>query len=117
MRDAYSVVECCEWLPAVLTGVRHSGDIARSRCAYGHKLMWNEEWGGLPPEEFFRGLDQRLAALRMNMPDESFTADKPVGTCVRNGPTGLDSRLMLSSLEVLSIVMSVPSVQESGNIL
>lgn len=80
MCDAYSVVECCEWLPAVLTGVRHSGEIVRSRCAYGHKLMWNEEWGGLPPEDFFRGLDQRLADLRRNMPDEALTADRPVGT-------------------------------------
>lgn len=80
MRDAYSVVECCEWLPAVLTGVQHSGAIVRSRCAYGHKLMWNEEWGGLPPENFFSRLDPRLSDLRRNMPDEASTADQPVGT-------------------------------------
>ncbi|MDR0976553.1 MAG: ribulokinase, partial [Prevotellaceae bacterium] len=33
---AYSIVEHCEWLPALLTGVKSSKDIVRSRCACGH---------------------------------------------------------------------------------
>lgn len=76
---AYSIVECCEWLPAVLTGVKHAKDIVRSRCVQGHKAMWNEKWGGLPPEEFLAGLDPRLAGLRSRLFEDTKTADQPVG--------------------------------------
>jgi L-ribulokinase len=76
---AYSIVEYCEWLPAVLTGVKHVKDIVRSRCAQGHKAMWNEKWGGLPPEEFLAGLDPRLAGFRARLFEETSTADQPVG--------------------------------------
>ncbi len=77
---AYSFVECCEWLPALLTGVSRAEDIVRSRCAQGHKSMWNDRWGGLPPEEFLAGLDPLLAGLRDRLFERTETADKPVGT-------------------------------------
>lgn len=76
---AYSIVEYCEWLPAVLTGVKRSCDIVRSRCAQGHKAMWSAEWGGLPPEEFLAGVDPLLAGFRARMFEGTETADKPVG--------------------------------------
>lgn len=76
---AYSIVECCEWLPAVLTGVEKTEDIVRSRCACGHKAMWNDKWGGLPPEEFLCKLDPCLAGFRERLFTETETADKPVG--------------------------------------
>lgn len=76
---AYSIVEYCEWLPAVLTGVGRACDIVRSRCAEGHKAMWNERWGGLPPEEFLAGIDPLLAGFRARLFDKTETADKPVG--------------------------------------
>jgi L-ribulokinase len=76
---AYSIVEYCEWLPAVLTGVHAAKDIVRSRCAEGHKAMWNERWGGLPPEEFLVSLDPLLAGFRDRLFTETRTADQPVG--------------------------------------
>lgn len=77
---AYSIVEYCEWLPAVLTGVTNSKDIVRSRCACGHKAMWHKSWGGLPSEEFLQALDPKLAGFRTRLFDNTETADKPVGT-------------------------------------
>ncbi|MBQ0074762.1 MAG: ribulokinase [Prevotella sp.] len=77
---AYSIVEVCDWLPAVLTGVKRSEDIIRSRCSYGHKALWHPEWGGLPTEEFFVALEPKLAGFSLRMPTTSFTADNPVGT-------------------------------------
>ncbi len=77
---AYSIVEYCDWLPALITGVKHSRDIVRSRCASGHKAMWHESWGGLPDEEFLTTLDPLLAGFRARLFDKTETADKPVGT-------------------------------------
>ena len=41
--------------------------------------MWHASWGGLPPESFFERVDPFLAPFRRAIPDESFTADNPVG--------------------------------------
>lgn len=78
-RKAYSIVEHCEWLPALLTGVKASRDIVRSRCACGHKAMWHERWGGLPDEKFLTTLDPLLAGFRERLFEKTETADKPVG--------------------------------------
>lgn len=76
---AYSIVEYCEWLPALITGVKTSKEIVRSRCACGHKTMWHTKWGGLPSEEFLTTLDPLLAGFRDRLFTDTETADKPVG--------------------------------------
>ena len=76
---AYSIVEHCEWMPALLTGVQSSKEIVRSRCACGHKTMWHPKWNGLPSEEFLTTLDPLLAGFRDRLFSETETADKPVG--------------------------------------
>jgi L-ribulokinase len=84
VRDkAYSIVEHCEWMPALLTGVRTSDAIVRSRCANGHKAMWNPSWGGLPSEEFLTTLDPLLQGFRARLFTDTSTADKPVGTLTK----------------------------------
>lgn len=77
---AYDIVEYCDWLPAVLTGVKHSSEIVRGRCAAGHKAMWSEKWGGLPPESFFTGIDPLLSGFRDRISAKTATAGQPVGT-------------------------------------
>ncbi len=77
---AYSIIECCEWLPAVLTGVKDVNHIIRSRCACGHKALWHKEWGGLPSEDFLVSLEPKLAGFRARLFTETETAEKPVGT-------------------------------------
>ncbi|MCW1734222.1 ribulokinase [Anaerorudis cellulosivorans] len=76
---AYSIVEHCEWMPALLTGVKRAKDIVRSRCACGHKAMWHAKWGGLPSEEFLTALDPLLSGFRDRLFTDTFTADVPVG--------------------------------------
>lgn len=76
---AHSIVEYCEWLPALITGVKASKDIVRSRCANGHKAMWHESWGGLPGEDFLTTLDPLLKGFRSRLFEKTETADKPVG--------------------------------------
>ena len=54
---AFSWVEHCDWIPAMLTGITDPLKLKRSRCAAGHKAMWHTDWDGLPSEEFLTKLD------------------------------------------------------------
>ncbi|MCK9524839.1 MAG: ribulokinase [Limnochordia bacterium] len=76
---AYSWVEICDWIPGVLTGTSHPKILKRSRCAAGHKAMWHEDWGGLPPEEFLTRLDPLLAGLRDRLFTDTYTSDEKAG--------------------------------------
>lgn len=78
-RAAYSWVEHCDWIPAVLTGNTNPKTLKRSRCAAGHKAMWHEAFGGLPSEEFLVALDPLLSGLRDRLFKETFTCDVAAG--------------------------------------
>ncbi|KAG5488403.1 hypothetical protein JIQ42_00005 [Leishmania sp. Namibia] len=77
---AYGIVGCCEWLPALFTGVKSYHKLIRSRCACRHKAMWHESWGGFPPRSVFDQLHPLLGLFRSRMHDTTETVDKPVGT-------------------------------------
>ena len=76
---AYSIVEHCDWMPALITGVTTPEQMYRSRCASGHKAVWLEEWGGLPSEEFLTELDPVLAGFRSRLFTETCSSDMKVG--------------------------------------
>jgi L-ribulokinase len=76
---AYSWVEHCDWIPALLTGAKSVSEIKRSRCAAGHKAMWHEKWGGLPSEEFLVAVDPLLSGLRERLYKETYTIDMQAG--------------------------------------
>ncbi len=76
---AGSFVEHCDLMPALLAGETDPKKIARSRCASGHKAMFNAEWGGLPPQEFFSRVDKNLNGIVAKLYEETHTADKKVG--------------------------------------
>lgn len=78
-RAAYSWVEHCDWIPALLTGNTNPKTLKRSRCAAGHKAMWHEAFDGLPSEEFLTALDPMLAGLRERLYKETFTCDIAAG--------------------------------------
>jgi len=78
-RAAYSWVEHCDWIPALLTGDTNPKTLKRSRCAAGHKAMWHELFGGLPSEEFLTTLDRSLAGLRDRLFKDTFTCDVAAG--------------------------------------
>ena len=76
---AFSWVEHCDWIPALLTGKTDPLQIKRSRTAAGHKAMWHASWQGLPSEAFLVKLDPLLAGLRARLYTETFTGDVAVG--------------------------------------
>jgi L-ribulokinase len=79
MQKAYSWVEHCDWIPAILTGNTGPHEIKRSRCAAGHKAMWHPDFGGLPAEEFLVMLDPLLKGLRERLFSETYTCEVKVG--------------------------------------
>jgi len=76
---AFSWIEHADWIPALLTGNNDPLRIKRSRCAAGHKAMWNEEWSGLPPEDFLVKVDSLLKGLRSRLYTDTYTSDKSAG--------------------------------------
>lgn len=79
-RAAYSWVEHCDWIPALLTGTTDPLTMMRSRCAAGHKAMWHASFSGLPSDEFLSKLDPVLEGLRGRLFEKTFTSDVCIGT-------------------------------------
>jgi L-ribulokinase len=82
---AVSFLEHCEWIPALLGGIRDLGEIKRSRCTAGHKGLWHSgpmpdsppgsESGGYPPREFFEAVDPRLGPVYQSLGTENWPSD------------------------------------------
>jgi L-ribulokinase len=88
---ASSWVECCDFIPGLLTGTIDPLVMKRSRCAAGHKAMFNDSWGGLPAEDFLARLHPKLGRLRRRLYEKSETSQKVAGklTAQWAGRTGL----------------------------
>ena len=76
---AFSWIEHCDWIPALLTGMTDPLQVKRSRCAAGHKAMWHAEFDGLPAEEFLVRLDPLLSGLRSRLYKDTFTCEVKAG--------------------------------------
>lgn len=78
-KAAHSWVEHCDWIPAVLCGLKDPRLIRRSRCAAGHKAMWHASWQGLPDARFLGAFDGRLATIRERLYVDTYTAGEIAG--------------------------------------
>jgi L-ribulokinase len=74
-----TALEHCDMIVAVLCGVRDPADAPRSVCAMGHKWMYNEELGGLPPETFLTSVDPLLSGVRNKLAGEYGTSAQIAG--------------------------------------
>jgi len=76
---AWSWVEHCDWIPALLTGITDPMQLKRSRCAAGHKAMWHAQFEGLPSEEFLSRLDPGLSGIRSRLYSDTYTCEVKAG--------------------------------------
>ncbi len=98
-REAYSAVEHCDWIPALLTGKENPNIIKRGRCSSGHKCMWNEKCNGYPDRAFFSALDPKLAEIRDTLSETTYTLDNSAGIMTK----AWSERLGLNSDVVVGI--------------
>jgi L-ribulokinase len=75
----HSFVECCDYLPALLSGDTRPDHIARGICAAGHKAMYSDSWGGLPDRDFLAAVDPALADLPGRLYEKAQTSDRVAG--------------------------------------
>jgi L-ribulokinase len=78
-KNAWSWVEHCDWIPALITGKTDPLKMKRGRCAAGHKAMWHDDFNGLPDEKFLIKLDPVLTGLRERLFSKTYTCDTEVG--------------------------------------
>jgi L-ribulokinase len=78
-RRLVTALEHCDMVAATLCGITAPDQVQRSVCAMGHKWMWNESLGGLPPEEFLTKVDARLAGVRARLAGRYATSDQLAG--------------------------------------
>ena len=76
---AYSFVEICDYIPAVLSGEIRPDKIMRSVCAAGHKAMYSNDWGGLPDREYLAALDPALADMRDRLYEKAVPSNHVAG--------------------------------------
>jgi L-ribulokinase len=74
-----TALEHCDMVAAVLCGITEPAQVPRSICAMGHKWMWNETLGGLPPEEFLVKVDPLLAGVRAKLGGNYATSERIAG--------------------------------------
>jgi L-ribulokinase len=77
---AYSWVEHCDWMPAMLSNTPLS-EMKRSRCAAGHKALWHESWK--MPFEFLGKLCGHLEDYQETMGSQTYTSDQVAGKLSR----------------------------------
>ena len=72
-------VEHCDWIPFLLSGGNKASELKRGVCSAGHKALYAEEFGGLPPEEFFASLDPLLKGFASKAFDRTYTSAEAAG--------------------------------------
>ncbi len=97
-RATHRFMEAGDWIIYLLTGQE-----SMSPCSAGFKFMWTPE-EGYPPEEFFIGLDQRMADLREKLipEDRILSLDTCAGTVSRAGSelTGLPEGIPVAPMRI-----------------
>ena len=72
-------LEHCDMVAAVLCGIEDPAQMPRSVCAMGHKWMWNQALGGLPPEDFLTAVDPLLAGVHQKLKGRYLSSDHIAG--------------------------------------
>ena len=74
----FTWLECSDYIPIVLAGLRDIKDVKRSICSAGHKAMYSKDWGGYPDEEFLTKLSPGMGKLKKTL-DKAYPVNEIAG--------------------------------------
>ena len=74
-----SAFEHCDMIAATLCGITSPAEVQRSVCAMGHKWLWNQKWGGFPPQSFLSKLDPLFDGIVEKLSGPVLTSDHLAG--------------------------------------
>ena len=91
-------IEICDYIPALLSGIKNPKQVKRSICAAGHKAMYNEIWGGLPDDEFLEKIDSLFKGIRKKLYDKAYPSNEIAGYLCKewSKKTGLPEGIPIS---------------------
>ncbi|MBV8251995.1 MAG: ribulokinase [Chitinophaga sp.] len=95
----YTWVEHCDWIPFLLTGGTHVSQLKRGICSAGHKALYAEAFGGLPPDSFFSAIDPLLQHIDRQLFSQTYTSGEAAGHLSREWA----ERLGLSTEVIIGI--------------
>jgi L-ribulokinase len=96
--SAYSFVEICDWIPAMLVGDTKPENIKRGICAAGHKALYNDEWNGLPASNFLEKFSSGISELRKRIGFKAFSSEERAGYLSKEwaGKLGLSTNVSVA---------------------
>lgn len=78
-RATHGWMECCDFVPAYITGTLAPSALTRGICAAGHKAMYHTSWGGPPAEQLLESLAPGFGRYRSRYGTGVRSAVHPVG--------------------------------------
>jgi L-ribulokinase len=72
-------VELADFVPGYITGNMNPRTMPRGICAAGHKALWHDSWGGMPPKKFLDKLGPGLSRVVDGYGDRTMTSDQKAG--------------------------------------
>ncbi len=90
-------LECSDYIPAVLSGIKDIKDVKRNVCSAGHKAMYSNEWGGYPDEDFLNSLSPKMAKLKKSL-NKTYSIEDEAGYLSEDWATkfGLNSGIPIA---------------------
>lgn len=77
-KNAFTWVEHCDWIAALLTGKTAPAELVRGTCGAGHKVLWHSSFNGLPSRSCLAAIDPYLGDIFDRYP----VSPQPAGTCI-----------------------------------
>jgi L-ribulokinase len=79
-QHAVAALEHCDMVAALLCGITDPAQFPRSVCAMGHKWLWSQDLGGLPPNDFLCKVDPLLDGAARLLQGRYHTSDHIAGS-------------------------------------
>src|SRR5262249_32592923 len=106
--DLASAFEHCDMVAATLCGISDARFVKRSVCAMGHKWMWNDSLGGLPPKAFWSRSIHFSPAFAKNSAALMPLQTRSQANSHRTGPNSSDSLPAFRYPSALSTLIGMP---------